>query len=191
MATKRDPDEVTAPEPLKTDPPPTKDVTQVSMTIWDVSVAGVDVGYVEDIEIEEKRTLKPRVLKQLGEMKLGDRLTGIEIMIKGKFRQTGAAQLALFYPWNTTAVLPLAMAPVAMYGDLYDYAQQVVLHPRYMGSVVTADRTFNKAVISAGLKQKSDAKDDDSLDFEMVVYPDRTQLPNIVLGNVGSATIGA
>ncbi len=106
--------------PVKTGSP-TKDITQVRETIYDVSINAADVGYIDDIEIDIAFKTKARMLKQLGaEQPLGLRLRGIVIMIKGKFRQVGAAQVGQFFPWSDST--PIALSPLAMGGDLYDCA---------------------------------------------------------------------
>jgi hypothetical protein len=165
------------------EPVETKDIDETSQTIYEVSIDGTDVGYVDDIEVEIKYSTQPRMLQQIGKKQvLGHRLDGVEATVKGKFRQTGREQLKLFFPWCPTG--PMAFSPVTLGVDLYSYAKEVILHPLYMGADATRDRIFNKAVIITGPKEKADGSDDDALEFQMFAYPDRSELPDVVIGRI-------
>ena len=158
------------------------DLTKTKCRVYELSVGGVDVGLIDDIQVEITPDLAERRCQQFHNQVMGHRLLGVSARITGTLRQITAANLLAQLPWATGG----ALTPASMGADLYDSAVAVKLHPRDMASATTEDINLLKCGRINGLIQSMDGQSESGIPIEFHAYPDRTQLPSVVIGYVGA-----
>jgi len=164
--------------------PPVPGAANTKITVYQLTVgeSDVDVGYIGDVEPSIELVLLPTKVQAMMEQELGDKVIGIKPSFKCVLQEITADNLALAFPWSDGD--SIALAPETLGVDLYDYAVKCTLHPIDMGDDASQDYTFLKAV-PIGHTRKSDGKTQDGIPMTWKVYPDRDQLPTIVLGYIG------
>jgi hypothetical protein len=160
------------------------DVSAAVVRTYNVTFNSADLGWIEDPEIEAVPDLEPVHVSQYGRQVMGHRVLGIDVKIKAKLMEVTKANLAQAFPWYSGAG-DVPLAPVALGGDLYDLAHELVLHPRDMGSDLSQDLHLTKAASAGGLKLKGDGEKEHEIQIEWRAYPDRAELPDVVLGYIG------
>jgi len=148
--------------------------------------AAVTVGYIDQPKARKTQTTYERKLGAFGDMVLGDVITGVSVEIDVAMREITQANLARFFPWYSTGDT-IALAPTSIGTDLYDYAQVAVLHPSDAADT-SEDWVLDKAVVLGDIEVEGDLLQDQSLPMTIRAYPDRSQLPDIVLGTIGQET---
>ena len=148
--------------------------------------AAVDVGCVDEPELVSKPDLKPITVSHFGSTRLGDRAVGREIHIKFKLREITLANLKRQMPWGSAEAGWAVCPPNGV--DIYTYAQAVVLHPDDAADA-SEDIIARKAAPVTGVNLKGDGEKDATIDFDLVCYPDRGLLPDLVDVYVGSAGV--
>jgi hypothetical protein len=159
-------------------------------TQYDVSWNSYDLGFLDDVKPELALKLDPIKIGSLGDVKLGDRILGLEDGAKVTviLRETIRASFQKMAPWaSQTAGVALDLTPPAG-GDLYTYAQILLLHPRDQVAPITPttsqDISLTKTVPLKAFELPRTGNDEDKWAVEFLVYPDRTQLPLIKYGTM-------
>lgn len=163
----------------------TFDMDNATCRTYDVLVNAANVGWVDDLEFTVTLTTKERIVKQLHGQVMGHRLLGVAARAKMTLREMTPANLAKAFPWSDGSS-PIPLMPTGLGQDLYQYAVPVTLHPRDV-SGAAEDITLLKGVCISGFTLKPDGENEDGNPVEFVFYPDRAQLPNLVLGTLGAA----
>lgn len=167
-----------------------KNIAELAVTTYDVAINDVDAGYVDNPEVTETPIKRPIKLSQLFEQRLGSRVVGVDLSLKLRFRQIKCLNLARAFPWfdGVAGTNPIPLAPAALGEDLYQYAVPIVLHPRHLDAEDTdQDYTLLKCVPVGDHKRSGAGESDDAIEVEFEIYPDRDQLPAVVLGYIGQA----
>lgn len=159
------------------------DVTKARLGLytvgWTAAGAGAafDHGYVDKVTPILPLKLKPLKIGSLGDIKLGDRVIGIDdgAKIQVVCREIDLTFFQKMMPWYTSGSIP--GKPATVNKDLYDYAGPLVVHPNDV-SGTTQDITVLKAVPLRDFMTR-DGVADDSITVEYVIYPDRAQLPSV------------
>ncbi len=168
-----------------------KDITALASRSYDLSLGGSNVGYIEEITVTRSVELRDRTVLQLGSQVLGQVIQSVSVAISAQLREVTLAHLALLCPWFPTAGEVLGTDPVPLNPeigtDLYDYAQAAVLHPRELGEDTGQDISLLRAVVIPDFELAGDADEDAVIPVTIRAYPDRSELPSIVLGYIGAA----
>jgi hypothetical protein len=161
-----------------------KDIGNTKIRVYDVSVGGADIGYCTVDSVQVAKTLKEIKLPHHMGQVMGHRLIGVAATVKVTFSEITRANLAKAFPWyaGTTEVIPLA--PTALGVDLYTLAVAITLHPVDKAGLLDEDIVLTKAVCVGPLDLKTDGESDAGITLEFYAYPDRAQLPNIVIGSI-------
>jgi hypothetical protein len=148
--------------------------------------AAADIGYCDTPDLEISQVLKDITLNQLFKQVMGERIMGMSGKIKIALREISVAGLARNFPWYSgTGNIPLM--PTALGGDLYANAVVIVLHPAQIVSTDhSQDYNFLKCVQTGPHKRVSDGDKDDVILLEYSLFPDRSQLPSLNLGYIGT-----
>ena len=122
------------------------------------------------------------------DLPLGYRVTGFEGVVKIQILQLNVAQYTAMTPWyGGTGAIPLMPAQGS---DLYSFAKSLVLHPIQNGASTTEDLNYGLACpITSPAQVKRDGGDDDMVEIEFMLFPNRTTLSTtptaMTPGNVG------
>jgi hypothetical protein len=153
----------------------------------------VNLGWVEEPTVETGLDLAPIVNSQLFKQELGDRVLGVKPTLAMKLMECTLANIRRAYPWHTGDG-PIALAPTTLGGDLYAYAKAYAFHPRDKSSgagygapdyVHTDDILVYKAVPVGPMTHAADGAKESAIPLKLKAYPDRSQLPSIVIGAIG------
>lgn len=157
----------------------------IGATIAAVKEAAASVGLMDDIECILRPTLAERRCQQLHQQVMGHRLLGVQASIKGTIREITRANLLAALPWCGSAASE-AIMPATLGSDLYALAKAVRLHPMDKAADSYTDDIFLiKCGRVSGLEQKMDGQNESGIPYEIVAYPDRSQLPSLILGYLG------
>ncbi len=175
------------------------DVTESKVRTYDVFIetdgSMVNVGWCEEPEASVEQDRREIALSQLHRQVLGQRLLGIKATAKATLKQHTLANQKRMFPWHSAGdVVPFA--PAALGVDTYTYAKAVVFHPRDKGAGLAymatgegydnaEDWAFLKGVVVSPAQLSADGETEAQIPLEWEFYPDRAQLPDIVLGDVG------
>ena len=166
-----------------------KSLDDLAVEVYDVSISGSDAGYIDEPEVTLEADRSEIRLTQLHKQLLGTRIRGVKGRLRMRFRQIKAANLARAFPWfdGTPGTDPIPIAPATLGEDLYQYAVPIVLHPIRLDAEDTShDYTFPKAVPSGSHRRSGSGDEDDYIEIEWDILPDRADLPDVVLGWIGS-----
>lgn len=150
--------------------------TQVSD--YDVFWNNYALGAVDKVTPDLKPVTKPIKVGTLGDVMVGERFIGLEGKITVEVREIDKAAAQQLLAWNAgSATASVPFQPPSYHEDLYDFAQQLTIHPTFMGTNTTLDQIFTKAVpiLLEGLGER-DGVGDDKMKVEFRIYPDRAQL---------------
>jgi hypothetical protein len=161
------------------------DIDDPKVRVYTFSIAAADVGLVDNPEVAIKLLLLPRKYPRYLQQVVGHRIMGVEATVKVSLYAVKRANLMKALPWMTGAGNQILM-PATLGGDIYTYAVALALHPVDMGADLSEDITLAKAVCTGGLNIKGDGNGESVIPMEFTCYPDRGQLPNFVLGNLGA-----
>lgn len=158
-------------------------------TQYDVSWNAYDLGFLDDVKPDLPLKLDPIKIGSLGDVKLGDRILGLEDGAKVTIvlREPIRLSFQKLAPWaSQSAGAALDLTPPAG-GDLYTYAQVLLLHPRDQTGLTPAtsqDISLTKTVPLKAFEIPRTGNDEDKWAVEFLIYPDRTQLPLIKYGTM-------
>lgn len=155
--------------------PQTKDITKVDYRGYSVTLGGVTIGWVNDVDPSALKLITTELkIGEIGDIPLDDVVIGLAGMIKVIMAQTDLASLRTATPWApSSGSIPLT--PSTQYQPLYSYAKPLVIHPRGV-SDTSEDLTLLKAVPLPSWIRMSDGKKQRDLPVDFKIYPDRTQL---------------
>lgn len=160
----------------------TPNLDNAFMRTYDVKIGGTDVGWCDEPEVTQELSLQERKQTKVYGQVLGHRLVGVKVTVKVTLRELTKANHGLAVPWYTAN--DIALMPTTLGGDLYQYAKEVLLHPRDKADT-TEDIKLLKAVPIGPLTIKGDGANEGGIPLTLFAYPDRSQLPNLVLGSIG------
>lgn len=163
-------------------------LNRISISDWDVKWGSYHFGGVDKVTPDLKLTTKPKKVGSMGDVKLGDWIIGLEGSIKVQAREIDHAFYETIVAWNNgTAITSVPMFVATKPDDLYNYAQQLTLHPSHLASnVVNLDVILLKAVPLMPYPGARDGVADDVNEIDFVFYPDRSSFPNLVYGHIGA-----
>lgn len=162
-----------------------KDISKLANRTFDLLLTSsyTDAGYADDISVSRTFDTYDRKVQQLHNQVMGQVLIGVQITLNFTLREITLANLAKAYPWYTSPGEPQLM-PTSLGVDLYDYADQVALHPRDAADN-TQDIVLYKAVVTGEVQLEGNGEDDFGIPMELVAFPDRSELPDLVIGQIG------
>jgi len=150
-----------------------------------VMEAAASAGLVDDIEASVTKILKERTCQQFFKQVMGHRILGVTPRFKGTIREITRANLLASLPWAGTTASE-ALNPASLAGDLYDQAKVVRLHPMDLAADnYTQDIILLKCGRVGDLTLSMDGENDSGIPYEVIGYPDRSQLPSLVTGYIG------
>jgi hypothetical protein len=158
-------------------------------TMFDVSWNGFDLGGLDDVKLDLTLKLDPIKIGSFGDVKLGDRILGYDDNAKVTIvcRKTTRTNFQKMAPWaSQSAGAALDLTPPTS-GDLYSYAQALVLHPRDqtgLSPATSQDLSLLKTVPLRAFELPRTGTDEDKWTIEFLIYPDRSQLPVIKYGTM-------
>jgi hypothetical protein len=161
------------------------DLDDCKIRVFTVSLAGSDVGLCGNPEVAVTLALLDRKYPRYQQQIVGQRIMGVKAVVKVGLYAVNRANLMRSLPW-TTGAGNQPLAPAVLGGDLYAYAVALALHPLDKATDLSEDITLAKAVCTGGLNLKGDGDAEALVNLEFSCFPDRAQLPNIVLGNLGA-----
>jgi hypothetical protein len=159
------------------------DLTRTRLYNYDVTWDSYAFGAVDEVAPDFEIKVKEIKIGSFGDVKVGERIIGLEGKIKVMAREIDITLLRKMLPWYTSGSVPLL--PATVHKDLYDYAKLLTIHPIDI-SGTTEDLTFLKAVPRFKPMQRDGTKDD-VVEVNFEIFPDRTQLPTLVYGYVGAS----
>jgi len=160
-------------------------LSDTKVRVYELFIATVSAGLMDDIESAVTLNLKERNCQQFHKQVMGHRILGVHVSFKGIIREITRANLLAALPW-AGATTSESLTPAALAGDLYDSAKAVRLHPMDLAADnYTQDINLLKCGRVGGLTLKMDGENESGIPYEVVGYPDRSQLPSLVLGYVG------
>lgn len=153
--------------------------------LWKAAGAGsaYDFGGVDKITPNLTLMLEDIRVGTTGRVILGKRIVGLEGTISSELREADLTAAQKLSPWFTSG--PLALSPATYNKDLYDYAGLLTLHPVDMGADVTQDLNLLKAA-PVWTPFSADGNTDNKITAEWFPFPDRTQLPVLNWGYMGT-----
>lgn len=174
------------------------DLTRTQVSDYDVTWGAYIFGSVDKVTPALKILTKPIKVGTLGDIKLGDRIIGLDGTIKVECREADVVALKALTAWSATAGtaspgtvgVNLPLIPATFHDDLYNYAQALILHPTHLPATNTAsDLKLLKAVPHiSGLGERDGVKDNVMM-VEFEFYPDRagfsTSPPTVNYGQIG------
>lgn len=173
------------------------DMDKAKVVRWDLYVAGVKQGWFEDPQLSRTLELAIVAPSQYYKQAMGHRIMGVGLTLSVSLKEYRRSKLAMCCPWfaGDPAADNIPLAPTTLGVDMYDYAQQVVLHPRERASGAGylqggydshEDIVLPKAVC-LGDFSLTHTDDETPIPLTWQVYPDRASLPAIVLAYIGPA----
>lgn len=161
----------------------TRDISKTKIRTYSILVNNTELGYCDEPSVEIEQTLSEITLSQLHKQVMGHRIQGVKAVIKANVREINQANLGANFPWYSGSG-NIALMPTALGADNYQYAKEVRLHPDDITGT-GEDIILKKAVATGKINLKGDGDKDAVIPMEFTAYPDRTQLPNLVLGAIG------
>jgi hypothetical protein len=148
----------------------------VRFTNYDGTWNSVDLGGVDDVKIDLKLIFTPIKIGSAGNLKLDDRFEGLgdDAHISLIVREVTLARIKSLCPWEDGSGTVDLTPPVGT--NLYQYAHQLVLHPRDKGVATTEDVEVFKAVPVQSFQLPRDGVGPDKWEVIFNVYPDRAKL---------------
>ncbi|MCE5280207.1 MAG: hypothetical protein ABFD92_00045 [Planctomycetaceae bacterium] len=177
----------------------TPDLSKTKARTWWVlkwiTNAWVNLGFCDEPTcVRELKLEDIKVPGQMGDQVMGKRIMGVKATLTLKLREITLANRALNYPWfaGVVATNPIPLMPAAVGGDLYSYAAKYRFHPMDLPDEavgeVPYDRSQDILLLAAVVTSKDEARSDGKesyIPLELEAMPDRTKLPNLVLGYIG------
>jgi hypothetical protein len=167
----------------------TLDFSRIGKSMYDAiwTKAGgsaYSMGGLDKVEPNMPMKLDPLKVGSLGDVKVDDEVIGLEdnSMITTTCREVDAAFYKAMCPWYSTG--SVSLVPAVPNTRLYQYAGVLTLHPRG-DSGTNNDINLLKAVPLRAFFT-TDGKAQKIVTIQFSIYPDRSQLPNLVYGYVGS-----
>lgn len=162
------------------------DPTKIRRTNYDVTWDSSDLGSVNDVDPQLKLLVGKVETGSTGQMKLDDRVLGLEDAAKViiQLRECTRDRLEKLVPWSTgSGDYELSLTPVI--GTLLSatYAKALILHPRDMADV-SEDIELYKTVPMNAIGPKRTGREDDIWTIEFWIYPDLTKLTTSPYGRV-------
>jgi hypothetical protein len=159
----------------------TIDITKTIRTNWDVKWNSLPLGGCNKVDLSKLALLlEPVKIGSLGNMKLDDRVIGLEdgAMIGVEVREITRAQIELAMPWfaGTTVTGTIQLMPPINTLLANAYAHALVLHPRGEGDV-NQDITLTKTVPVQLFNLSRDGTKDDVWELMFRIYPDLSVTP--------------
>ena len=152
--------------------------TNTRKCAWVGTWNAIDFGGVDKITPDMKLKLSPIKINSVGDIKLGDRVVGMEdgAKITVIIREVTLVQLKKLIPWYTGAGTLVPLTPL-LGVDLYSLAKPMVLHPTDLPpATLTEDLTVYMCVPWNCWNISRDGLKDDEISAEFLVYPDRAKL---------------
>lgn len=161
-------------------------VSNTRRTNYDCTWNSVALGGVNKVDLSKLTLLlEPVKIGSLGNMKLDDRIIGLEdkAMITIELREVTRAIIQKMMPWATqTTGAKLDFMP-AVNTLMASYAQALLLHPRDVADV-SQDLSIYKATPVQAFNLTRDGTKDDVWEVMFMIYPDLTKLPNNPYGEI-------
>ena len=164
-------------------------------TAWDVTWHAIALGTVYLVQPDLKLVLDPITRGTTGKIVLGHWANGLEGSIKCQFADVARTIQEVNVPWfaGVAGTDSIPLTPATPYTNLYQYAQELILHPHDLTSSNKEDVHLLKAVPIQLPNMKRDGKSDDVYEGEFYFYPDLTQLqaspPVLKYGYIGDTAI--
>jgi hypothetical protein len=159
------------------------DLTRTRLRNFDVTWASYAFGAVDKVTPDVKLVLSPLSVGSVGRAVLGHRIVGVEGAVVVMAREIDLTFFQKMLPWYSAG--SIALNPATINKDLYDYAGLLTLHPQDVDAT-TQDINLLKAVPQIKHMDRDGVKDD-AVQVTFTFYPDRTQLPTLVYGYLGTA----
>ena len=157
------------------------DITKTVRTNWDVLYNSVALGGLNKVDLSKLALLlEPVKIGSLGNMKLDDRVIGLEdgALISVEIREITRAKIEAALPWvsgtTVTGRIPLLPPINTLLSNAYAHA--LVLHPRGAADV-NQDITLLKAVPVQLFNLSRDGTKDDVWELMFRLYPDMSITP--------------
>jgi len=167
---------------------PDHNESDVKTDRYDVSFGDTPVvlGYIQE-EPEPEIDIATQDIKtsQTYDQVLGRWVTGFSCEFDVILKECTLERLVVAFPHfsDTLGTDPIPLVPATLGVDEYQYGEKLILHPRSKGSDTKEDYVFSKAVPRFG--KVANTAEGRVIVIHFVIYPDRAQLPSIVIGYIG------
>lgn len=151
---------------------------------WTINAQLADLGFTGVPQVKIAGKWVDKLTAQTGEVALGASYGGADIEIMTPLLQPNLELIRAMMPW-AQAQGSFLLLPPSLGVDLYDYAALLNLHPLSAGAGTNEDINMAKAVPTGALELTRDGAGHDVLPMTWRVFPDRAQLPALIMGYVG------
>lgn len=154
-----------------------QNVSETRRTNYLITLDGIGLGLTDDVDPSGVKIMtEPIQCGSTGKIILGERVIGIEGSIKIQHRQVNRTMIDRLMPMIPTTGGSRG-GPLNLNIDLYDHAKRLTLHPIDKATGDTSeDVHFLKAVPIVAVAPKRTGKEDDVMDVEYKIYPDRSTM---------------
>lgn len=161
-------------------------------TAWNVTWNAAGVGTVYEVQPDLSYELEPIKRASTGKIVLGEWIVNLKGMVKVQLADVQLALEQAMAPWWSVGSIPL-MPTSAPPVNIYQYAQELILHPVDQGATTTEDLHLTKTVPMKPVSMKRQGEKDDLWEMEFRIFPDVGRLqaatPFLTFGYVGNVAI--